>query len=375
MRREDARTLRLGWMKVAIVVAAGSAMASARCGGSTPTTPTTSATTSTTTVVTPPVTTLPSSPSTPVAFSSTGHVFDVQTGNAAVGVTVAGGVGSVASDSSGNFTVGLNTASSGPATFTFTSPQFVTRTTGVRVPGAGASISLISSTFDLTAFDQMFRTSGSSGLNRWTSAPPLVLQTQIFSPTTSATSATFITEADSLTDAEYNSLLSDLQSALPQLTGSTFQNFASITKQSAAANTSVLMLNPGVISVGYMVGLGAAAGDGDAIGFARWLVGTDGSVTGGMLMLDISFARTNVGQSQVSIVRMHELGHTLGYNHVTLEPSVMDPIVTFLPTVWDMTATKLGFQRPLLSRTPDVDPTGASTNALGRGAVWTAPIR
>ncbi len=322
----------------------------------------------------------PASPSasTPAAAATvqfaTGRVFDVQTTSPAAGVLVSGsGLSAVTSDPGGNFTVGLTGASTGPVMFTFVSPNFVTRTTGIRVPGALASVSLISSTFDLAAFDQMFRGSGQAGLNRWTQAPPLVIETQTFVAADFAANSSFTTAADALTDTEYHSVLSDLQSALPQFTGSTFQNFASVTQLTATSGSQVLMLNQGAITVGHMHGLEGSTGEGNTVGFARWLIDSDGIVVGGAIMIDVDFMRSV--PSVAGIVRTHELGHAFGYNHVTLEPSVMAPVVTFSITAFDIAACKLGFQRPPLNRTPDVDPANASTNALGRGAIWSPPIR
>jgi predicted Zn-dependent protease len=53
----------------------------------------------------------------------------------------------------------------------------------------------------------------------------------------------------------------------------------------------------------------------------------------------------------------HELGHALGYQHVTLEPSVMSGInPTSALTEFDREALRIVYQRPPGNRAPDIDP-------------------
>jgi hypothetical protein len=59
---------------------------------------------------------------------------------------------------------------------------------------------------------------------------------------------------------------------------------------------------------------------------------------------------------------MHELGHALGYDHVTSRQSVMNSTPTVEPTPFDRQAAAIVFDRPPGNRAPDVDPTRVSAN-------------
>ncbi len=68
---------------------------------------------------------------------------------------------------------------------------------------------------------------------------------------------------------------------------------------------------------------------------------------------------------------MHELGHALGYNHVTVRTSVMNPVISGEPTDFDRTGAKVAFERPPLNRSPDVDPSFYTANPSGGPLRWT----
>jgi len=67
------------------------------------------------------------------------------------------------------------------------------------------------------------------------------------------------------------------------------------------------------------------------------------------------------------IARMHELGHALGWDHVTDAASVMAPVATNWPTQFDRDATRVAFKRALGNRAPDNDQDGFTINPLGLG--------
>jgi hypothetical protein len=85
-------------------------------------------------------------------------------------------------------------------------------------------------------------------------------------------------------------------------------------------------------------------------------------------MLDRNFEKS--GSIYRRSLRSHELGHALGYNHVTLRPSVMNQAATIEPNAFDMQAARIAFQRPPGNRRPDIDPVGVSINKAS-SAVWT----
>jgi hypothetical protein len=77
------------------------------------------------------------------------------------------------------------------------------------------------------------------------------------------------------------------------------------------------------------------------------------------------------------LLRIHELGHALGYLHVKARPSIMNPSLGFEPTEFDRSAAVIAFQRPPGNRSPDVDP--AAPARLGARAEpplirWAPPI-
>jgi len=131
----------------------------------------------------------------------------------------------------------------------------------------------------------------------------------------------------------------------------------------------VSLLNSGVITVSRVAGLAAATG---YWGFGRWQYESDGTVTAGIVMLDRDFDRS--GSAYVRSLRAHELGHALGYQHVTARPSVMNADGRHEPNAFDLDACRLAFQRSPGNRSPDIDPAFASLNRRG-GATWSAPVR
>jgi len=301
------------------------------------------------------------------ATTTSGRVVDAVSQAALGGVTVSGSfISTAVSDSSGAFTIGSSVGTGDPLTAVFTGSGVVERHTGLRVPGRDATVSLISSSFDLRAFDEMFRV---GMLLRWTTAPPLVIETRAAQFTTVG-APVVTTVNDEMSDAEFSSLVDDLTWALPQMTGNTFGQFASITRRSSEPGASVSVLNSGVITVVREVGLTLGS---TYWGYSRWQYQSDGTITGGMVSLDRDFERS--GSPYRRSLRTHELGHALGYNHVTVRPSVMNSAAVLEPTPWDHDACVIGFQRSPGNRTPDLDPTGYSPNRLGLPAVWSPPIR
>jgi hypothetical protein len=273
------------------------------------------------------------------------------------GTAISGGP----SDATGRLSLFSETSLDSARTVTLTNAAVVERQVGLKIPGAEVVLSLLPSSFDLNAFDEMFRV---SQLQRWVTAPPLRVQSRLLQFTsTDANSATGLDEV--LTDEERESLEGDLTWALPQLTGQQFQAFASITRETVAQGGSVPVLNTGVIMVARYSGLNAATG---FWGYSRWQFRPDGTVIGGTIMLDRDFEKSGSGPRRA--LRAHELGHALGYTHVTLRPSVMNPTVRFEPNAFDLQAARIAFQRPPGNIRPDIDPAGVSVNVLSATGVW-----
>jgi hypothetical protein len=302
----------------------------------------------------------------PVPFQSHGRVFDAATSLALAGITMSGGAISAGpSSGNGTFIVYADNDSSDPRGVVLSGAGAVQRRTTLRVPGPDFALSLIASTFDLTAFDQMVRT---PMLCRWTDPPPLIVQRRTLQ-FTGPDALTGTATDDAMTDAEAASLEADLQSALAPLTGGTFGTFDGIQEQTATPGDMVSLLNTGSITVMRMAGLAAASG---VLGFGRFQVQSDGTVIGGMLMVDRDFDRS--GGPSARTLRAHELGHGLGYNHVTARTSVMNADARTWPTAWDIDAFRIAFERMPGNRSPDND-AAAGQGAVARGATWSRPVK
>jgi hypothetical protein len=278
------------------------------------------------------------------------------------------GVTGTSCDPAGTFLVSAAGASGDPRLLIFSAPNLVERRTNVRLPGVPGTdllVSLINGSFDLRAFDEMFR---APQLRRWTAAPPLLIEARSLQ-FTDVNMMDAVALDDVMPDAEAASLLDDLTWALPQLTGGSFSNFASVTRQTASPGARVTLLNDNVITVSRVVGLTAATG---FWGYGRWRFQSDGRVVAGIVMLDRDFDRS--GSGFVRSLRSHELGHALGYNHVTARPSVMNSQARTEPNDFDRDAARIAFQRAPGNRSPDVDPASISINRV-LTATWGPPIR
>lgn len=305
----------------------------------------------------------PSTPGTPaLPYTTSGRLVDVLTGGAVSGVSATGtGVSGGPSDGAGLITIGSETSLSDPRAVTFTKATTVTRQIAMKIPGSDVTVSLIPTSFDLEAFDELMRV---TQLQRWTSAPPLRVQSRVLE-FTSVTAADAVGVDEVMTELERAGLETDLTWALPQLTGSQFQAFASIARETVELGARMSVLNTGVITVARYRGLQAATG---YWGYSRWQYRADGTVFSGTIMLDRDFDRS--GSIYRRSLRTHELGHALGYTHVTRRVSVMNSSAVTEPNAFDLDAARIGFQRPPGNRRPDADPTGLSANIHADAGVW-----
>ncbi len=206
----------------------------------------------------------------------------------------------------------------------------VERETRISGPGASpARVSLIPSTFDLQAFDEMFRTSNSQ-LQRWTSRPALVVLASVMDYR--GVGDTYEATAEQLSEEELTLMVLQLTEGLALLTGGTYSTFASIDVERPAAGTRVSPFRSGKIVVGRYNGIATFA---RTIGYGQWSALADGSIAGGATFLDRDFDRND---SRRRLLRVHELGHALGYQHVETRTSVMNPAIGPEPNDFDRTA-------------------------------------
>ena len=275
------------------------------------------------------------------------------------------GVGVGGTNGSGEFSIEAPAAFQDTTTIRIQGSNIVTRTSRVKVPGPPAMLSTIPSGLDLTAFNQMYRHSGA--LTRWVQAPRLVVQTRVLQFTTS-NAGSYTATSESMTDAQAMDVASTLIAALPALTGGRFTAFASVIPESANPGASVSMMRTGDILVAHLKGL---AGSG-AVGRGSWSTDDQSTVRGGYILLDRDYDISNGNRRST---RAHELGHALGYNHVTSRESVMNSPSTVEPNTWDRDSSRVAFQREPGNRSPDNDPLWLTSNPMSGGRiVWNEAV-
>jgi hypothetical protein len=288
----------------------------------------------------------------------------------AAGVTVQIGTAKpVTTDNSGYFSAAV----SAPGTYdaTISANTIVERHTTVSVPTVDpARFSLIPASFDLTAFDQMFRTSYDR-LQRWTTRPSLVILASVMA-LRGGSGGLYSATSEQLSDDEVAEIIAHHTEGLALLTGGTYTSFAEVDVERPASGDRVNVLRPGSIVVGRYTGVVSFA---STIGFGQWAEETDGSISGGATFLDRDFDRSD---SRRRLLRIHELGHALGYQHVTVRQSIMNPAIGPEPTEFDRAGAIIAFQRSPGNRSPDVDP-GASissnTSSGPKGGLrWVSPV-
>ena len=294
-----------------------------------------------------------------------GRVIDALTQAGLGGVSVVGDGVSCSSDASGRFSF-ANAEGTFPKAVSFTRNGFLERQTWLHDAGQ-PTVSLIPGSLNLNAFDDMLR---SPALRRWREAPRLVMESRTLQYTDlNASSAIAIDDA--MSDADIASVREDLEWALTKLSGGVFGAFRSVARQDSAAGGSVSLLNQGQITVVRMAGLTQATG---FWGYGRYMSHSDGAVIAGLVVLDRDFDRSN-SQYRRSL-RAHELGHAMGYAHVSSIASVMNSSGRVEPTSFDLDAFRIAFQRQPGNRAPDVDPDPAmAPMSTTRGAAWSPAIK
>ena len=310
----------------------------------------------------------PTSPTSPASVSEThaillGQTVDAVTGAATANVIVQAPGGLTAtSDANGLFQLDAN---SGSIRARLQGSGIVDRDATLRLDASGRTrLSLIPSTFDLAAFDEMFRASRAR-LQRWTTRPSLVIIASVMDYQTDADSD--VATAERMNDDEVARMTADLTEGLTLLTGGTFTSFASVEVERPSAGVRVPVLRTGKIVVGRYNGVATEPG---RVGYGRWFESSDGSIAGGAVFLD---ARFDQSDARRRLLRIHELGHALGYNHVTKRPSIMNAMIGTEPTDFDRAAAVIAFQRPIGNQSPDVDPDTVRAMAVGGTAGWSEP--
>lgn len=313
----------------------------------------------------------PSSVDSPSAFGFRGETVSAIDGRPIGRVTVKIGSQSALSDENGNFD--LRNLREGNDTVVISGSSVIERQKTVTIPAELSREALIPASFDLGAFDEMFR--GTGQLQRWTRAPHLVVLAKTMQFENFAAGERFHATSEPLTEAEVNLMIEHLTDGLALLTGNTFTSFASITTENPASGALVDTLRSNSIVAGRYRGVQTLA---NTIAFGRWSTHGTAEVTGGAIYLDRNYDRANDSRR---LVRIHELGHALGYLHVTTRTSIMNPAVGPEPTAFDREASAIAFQRMPGNQSPDRDvietprpSTGGIFGSRSARAIWSAPV-
>jgi hypothetical protein len=246
-------------------------------------------------------------------------------------------------------------------------PAFVERETSLRIPDERlVELSLIPSTPDLAAFEEF--SPRANGLQRWTRNPRLLLLSHAvdFSGATLGFRE-FPVINRPISRTQLDCLATGLGAELAPLSGGHLSwTSVDIGQVEPGTRFRTDETPEGSIVVLMSISLGIA-------GRGTGYVGTEPFIlTRGAIWLsdDINFCLT-------SLLYRHELGHALGYQHVTRTLSIMSP--GGLPatlTDFDRNSIAILFQRRPGNRLPDRDPAGVPVNVSGSVARHDAvPIR
>jgi hypothetical protein len=190
---------------------------------------------------------------------------------------------------------------------------------------------------DAPAIDEMLR--GTTGHERhWAQRPRLVVVTTVMAFADGPHQEFAAVDAQ-LSDAEARQLADDLTTGLTVLSGHTFEHFAAVSFETPRSGTQVRVSRPGEIVVGRFRGVRAAL---NAVGYGGRTARADGTITSGTVMLDEVYD----GADRLrNLLRMHELGHALGYNHVQSQRSIMNATLGAEPTDFDRKVARIAFSR------------------------------
>ena len=188
---------------------------------------------------------------------------------------------------------------------------------------------------DRHALDEILRGTHATPL-RWERVPELVVLMPVMQYE-KGRGTEYRATSQQLTDEEATQLVSDLTRALSVLTDDAFRGFAAVRRETVAAGETVNVMRSGQIVVARYNGVRDQLA---TIGFGGR--STRGStIRAGSIILDNDFDRTNETRR---LLRTHELGHALGYNHVVSRASIMNPKIGSEPTDFDRAAARVAFE-------------------------------
>ena len=186
-----------------------------------------------------------------------------------------------------------------------------------------------------SAVDEMLRGGHATALH-WDRVPELVVLTSVMQ-FEKGRSTDYRATSQQLTNEEATTLAADLADALAVLTDQAVTVFSAVRLEAAAPGEAVNVMRPGQIVVARYAGVRDQLA---TIGFGGR--STRGStIRAGSIILDNEFDRASDSRR---LLRMHELGHALGYNHVTSRVSIMNPKIGSGFTDVDRAIARVAFQ-------------------------------
>jgi hypothetical protein len=174
----------------------------------------------------------------------------------------------------------------------------------------------------------------------WTDAPELIVLSNVLEYDATDVRSGYLATRELLGADEASALVNDLTTALQIMTDGRLSAFKSVTIEPAsAAGERVRVIRRGQIVVARYQGVRAQTGTiGYGVRTAR-----DGVINAAAVILDRDFDETS---DRRRLLRTHELGHALGYNHVDAVRSVMNPRVGSDLTDFDRRAARAAFAEP-----------------------------
>jgi hypothetical protein len=182
---------------------------------------------------------------------------------------------------------------------------------------------------------------GSEGPQRWRQAPKLTVLVSVMDYKPGG-DVEYVATEEWLSDGEIAELVRDLTDGLGVLTANTFEQFASVSREIVPVGAAAKVSRPGQIVTGRFNGMRRSA---KTLGFGGRRARKDGTITAGAILLDSEFDRTNARRR---LLRTHELGHALGYNHVYARTSIMNPRIGAEPNDFDREAALIAFRAPAI---------------------------
>jgi Matrixin len=168
----------------------------------------------------------------------------------------------------------------------------------------------------------------------WDTTPTLVLLTSVLDYEDGDLVSGFAATGHTLTQKDVAEFYTELTSALTELTDGRLSTFRRVVVESPEAGSVVSLFRPGHIVVGRFRGVRAKTGN---LGYGGRATRRSGAISGAAVLLDDQADRD---VERRRLVRTHELGHALGYNHVTSRPSIMNPLVGSAISEFDRAAIR-----------------------------------